>query len=695
MIPDSQARGSHMGNAIKIFSLLLASALVVAACSRTEPPPAPEQAAAELPPLIDREAFFGDPKIARAGISPDGKWITFVKPYREVMNIWVKALDEPFDAARPLTADTTRPVGGYFWTQDSRYVLYVQDKGGDENFLVYAVDPNADPEPESGVPPARNLTPFEGVRAAIFAVPEGTPQHILIGLNDRNPALHDVYRLNVDTGERELLIVNDVNVAGWVADLDGNVRLAVRQREDAGTDILAVEEGKLGEVLYDCSAEESCNPIRFHKDGQHVYMISNKGDDVDLSRLLLVDIETGDAELVESDPEGEVDFGGTVFNDNSEELVATYYTGDRVRVYPKTQQFERDFEFLRANLPDGTISVARTTEDSRKGIINVNRDVNPGATFLYDLDARTVEKLYDLRPELPSQHLASMQAVRYTARDGQEISAYLVVPKGLTPAKLPTVILPHGGPWGRDVWGYNSFAQFLANRGYAVLMPNFRGSAGFGKRFLNAGNKQWGTGVMQHDITDGVKYLIERGIADPQQIAIMGGSYGGYATLAGVAFTPELYAAGVSIVGPSNIITLLNSIPAYWGPTRRMFFERVGNPDDPEDRVRLEAQSPFFHAKNIKAPLLVIQGANDPRVKKAESDQIVVALRELERPVEYLVAPDEGHGFRRKENRLVMFAVIEEFLARHLNGRFQEDVPVAIAARRDALRVDIATVVLP
>ena len=648
----------------------------------------------KLPPLIDRNLFFGDPEIAGAGISPDGKWITFVKPYNDVMNIWVKGVAEPFDAARPLTADT-RPVSGYFWSQDSRNVLYTQDKEGNENFHVYRVDPSAKPEAETGVPSAMDLTPYESTRAFIYDVPESTPRQMVVGLNDRDPALHDVYRVDLDTGDRDLLILNDANVGEWITDLTGNVRLAVRQRQDAGTDILLVNNAQLGKVLYDCSAEEDCRPIRFHKDGRRVYMVSNKGDDADLSGLFIIDVETGSIQLLERDPEGAVDFGGALFSDASEELIATYYVGDRIRIYPKTDKFERDFKFLRNNLPDGVLGFAGTTEDDRKGIVGINSDINPGSTYFYDLDARTVEKLYDLRPKLPAEHLAAMEVVRYVARDGQEIPAYLVVPKGVPPSNLPTIIMPHGGPWARDVWGYDGLAQFFANRGYAVLLPNFRGSTGFGKAFLNAGNKEWGTGVMQHDISDGVKYLIDRGIADPEQVAILGGSYGGYATLAGLTFTPDLYAAGVSIVGPSNIITLLNSIPPYWGPMIKMFYKRVGDPNDPEDRVRLKAQSPFFHADNIEAPLLVIQGANDPRVKQAESDQIVVAMRELGLFVEYLVAPDEGHGFRGEENELAMFVAIEEFLSKHLGGRHQKSVATEVAMKLKALTVDIDTVELP
>ena len=646
-----------------------------------------------MPPLIDRDVFFGDPQISGAQLSPDGKWISFRKPYSGVMNIWVKAVDAPFGAARPLTADTKRPLGRHFWTEDSRYVLFVQDEGGTEDYHVFAVDPSAAADKTTGVPPARDLTPMEGIRAVIYAVPEENPAQIVVGVNDRDPALHDVYRLDIDTGARELLIKNDTNVSGWVTDLAGAVRLATRQRPDGGTDIIVVEDGTLGRVLYQCGWEETCAASRFHKDGKRVYVQSNKG--VDLIGLLLVDVATGQAELVDSDPQAEVDLLGTWFSDETEELVATAYVGDRVRIYPRTEPLKRELEWLRARLPDGEINYQSATEDGKLLIITVASDVNPGAVYLYHRDDRTLDKLYDSRPELPSDQLAKMQPIRYEARDGREIPGYLVTPKGVAAEKLPTVIFPHGGPWGRDFWGYDSIAQFLANRGYAVMMPNFRGSAGYGKRFLNAGNGQWGTGIMQHDITDGVRHLIDEGISDPHQVAIMGGSYGGYATLAGVTFTPDLYSAGVSIVGPSNIITLLNSIPPYWGPIKQLFTRRVGDPEDAKDLARLKSQSPFFHAENIKAPLLIIQGANDPRVKKAESEQIVVALRDLKRPVRYLLAADEGHGFAGRENRLAMFAEIEWFLAQHVNGRFQDDMAPDVAERLAALRIDVADVEMP
>jgi dipeptidyl aminopeptidase/acylaminoacyl peptidase len=685
-----------------VFAGLLLSGCATTAPEAPAPPTAPavtvEAPAPDfsgMPPLIDRNVFFDDPEIAGAQISPDGRFITFRRPYREVMNIWIKAADEPFEAARPLTADTERPVRGYSWSRDGRFILYSQDKGGDENFRIYAVDPGADPDPETGVPPAQDLTPLEDVRAFIYAVPKATPGHIIVGLNDRDPALHDVYRLDLETGERQLLVRNDFNVAAWIPDLSGDIRLALRQTPDGGTEILSLVDGRLGDTLYDCTFEESCAPIRFHKDGHQAYIVSNKGEDVDLTRLMLLDTATGEATLVESDPVGEVDFGAPIFSDVTDELIATAYLGDRLRIYPRDEAFVRLLADLEAKLPDGELNLTSSTADEQRFLVSVSRDVDPGSVFLYDRATGEVEELYRSRPELPSEHLAPMQALRYPARDGVEIPAYLTLPLGREPQGLPTVIVPHGGPWARDYWGYDSWAQFLANRGYAVLQPNFRGSSGYGKEFLNAGNMEWGTGIMQHDITDGVRYLVEQGIADPDQVAIMGGSYGGYATLAGLAFTPELYAAGVSIVGPSNIFTLLNSIPPYWGPIRKIFHLRVGDPEDPEQRERLEAQSPFFHAENIQAPLLVIQGANDPRVRQTESDQIVVALRELERDVEYVVAPDEGHGFAGRENRLAMIARIEEFLGDRLDGRYQDGIEPEIEERLAAITVDVAEVELP
>jgi dipeptidyl aminopeptidase/acylaminoacyl peptidase len=649
------------------------------------------QACSELPPLLDRELFFGDPEISGAQISPDGRFISFIKPYNNVRNVWVKERGEPFDKARPLTGDETRPVTSYFWARDSKYLLYAQDKLGDENFRVYAVDPTV---PGNPIPPARDLTPLEKVRATIIAVPRDKPNEIIVGLNDRNPQLHDVYRIDLTTGERTLIRQNTENVAEWMTDQKGILRLGIRQTQDGGTEILKVDGENLVPI-YSVNSEESVSPVRFTADGNQFYMVTNKGDRIDKSQLELFDLSTGKTEFIEKDPLDEVDFGGVLFSDLTDKMLVTVYVGDRLRLYFKDKSFEEDFNILLEQIGDGNIGMSSMTKDEQTWVISISQDVDPGSVYIFDCEKDKAELLYRQRPDLPSEHLAKMKPIRYKARDGLTIPAYLTLPKGIPEKNLPAVIYVHGGPWARDTWGYHPIAQFLANRGYAVLMPNFRGSSGFGKEFLNAGNRQWGTGVMQHDITDGVQYLIQEGVADPKRIAISGGSYGGYATLAGLAFTPDLYAAGFDIVGPSNIITLLKSIPPYWAPIKKIFSVRVGDMDDPEEREMLEKQSPLNSAKQITAPLYVVQGANDPRVKQVESDQIVVALRDLGRDVEYMIAQDEGHGFAGKENRLAMFTAMEQFFSKYIGGRSQEEVREAIKERLDSITVDVSTVEMP
>ena len=639
----------------------------------------------QLPPIIDRELFFGDPEISGAQISPDGTFISFLKPFQGVRNIWVKERSEPFENARPITADTARPISSYFWSRDGKFILYVQDKGGDENYRIYAVDPKGK---ETPVPTARDLTPLEKVRAEIIDVPKSSPNQIIIGLNDRRADLHDVYRLDLSTGEKTLLRKNDQNIVGWTTDLNGDLRLGMRLTADGGSEILRVDPDTLIS-LYTVNSEETCSPSRFTPDGKKFYLETNKNRD--RVELELFDLATGKSVLVDTDPQKEVDLGQAFFSDVTNELVATFYVGDRQRVYPKQKEFAATWAAMKKALPAGEIGLVSTTADENVLVVSVSSDVDPGSRYLFDRTSGKAELLYRSRPNLPSSQLASMKPVRYSARDGLVIPAYLVLPKGVPAKNLPTVMLIHGGPWARDMWGYNPEAQFYANRGYAVLMPNFRGSTGYGKKFLNAGNKQWGRGFMQHDITDGVKYLVAKKIADPKRMGIYGGSYGGYATLAGVAFTPDLYAAGVSYVGPSNIITLLKSIPPYWGPVKKIFAIRVGDIENPKDRKLLEDESPLNFAKDIKASLLVIQGANDPRVNKGESDRIVIALRDLGRPVEYLVAPDEGHGFAGKLNRLAAYTAMERFFAKHLGGRFQETMTPEIQAQLTKLTVDVST----
>jgi len=644
------------------------------------------------PPLIDRQLFFGDPEISGSQISPDGKFIAFLKPYQATRNIWVKRAAEPFTGAHLITADTKRPILAYFWSRDSKYILFAQDKAGDENYNVYAVDPAASPAAGTASPEARNLSDVKGVRVVLYSIPKDDPDTIYIGLNDRDKAWHDLYKLKISTGERTLMRKNTDRITAWVFDETGQLRLASRSADNGDTEILRVDKDAFKKI-YSCDVFETCGPIRFHKDGKRIYMETNKGADVNLVRLELFDPESGKEEMVESDPQKRVDFSGALFSDLTGDLLNTTYNDDRVRRYWKDKAYAADYAWLEKQLPGKEPHFASHTRDELTWLVSATSDTEPGEVYLFDRKAKKLALQYRIYEKLPREQLAHMKAVRYKSSDGLEIPAYLVLPKGVAAKNLPAMMMPHGGPWARDAWGYNPIAQFLANRGYAVLMPNFRASTGYGKKFLNAGNNQWGD-KMQDDITWGVKYLVAEGIADPKRVGILGGSYGGYATLAGVAFTPDVYAAAVDIVGPSNLITLLDSIPPYWEQIRKLFYERMGNPNTPEGKTQLMRQSPLNSAAKIKTPLLVAQGANDPRVNKAESDQIVIALRDRGFAVEYIVAPDEGHGYARPINNLALFTEAEKFLAKHLGGRCQQDMTPEISARLKEITVDPKTVVL-
>lgn len=642
---------------------------------------------AQMPALVDRELFFGNPEISGAQISPDGKYIAFIKPLNDVRNVWVKGVDESFDRAKPLTEEKKRPVGGYFWSWDNR-ILFVKDNDGDENFNVYTVNPK---DAARGIPPAKNLTNAEKVQTQIYSVPKSEPDFIYIGINDRDAAWHDLYKVQISTGEKTLLRKNTDRLTGWVFDNADKLRLATRSPANGDTEILKVDGDKFTKI-YSCSVFESCNPIRFHKDNKQVYLETNKGNP-DLVQLVLFDPETQKEALVETDPLKRVDFGGAVFSEVTDELIVTSYNDERTRRYWKDKTFEADYQFLQSKLPNAEIGLGSTTKDENLWIVSAYSDTEPGTTYLFDRKAKKLTKQYTTRENLPRNALSPMKAIRYKSSDGLEIPAYLTIPKGTSGKNLPLLVIPHGGPWHRDSWGFASLAQFFANRGYAVLMPNFRGSTGYGKRFIDAGNNQWGD-KMQDDITWGVKHLVGEGIADSKRVGILGGSYGGYATLAGVTYTPDLYAAAVAIVAPSNLNTLLNSIPPYWDSFRQVFYKRMGDPATPEGRAQLERQSPLNHVNKIKTPLMIVQGANDPRVKKAEADQIVIALRDRNYPVQYLLADDEGHGFQRPVNNMALFAEAEKFLAQYLKGRFQETMTDDSKKRLKEITIDPKTVVL-
>ncbi|HLK69920.1 MAG TPA: alpha/beta fold hydrolase [Bryobacteraceae bacterium] len=643
-----------------------------------------------LPPLIDRELLFGNPEIAGAQLSPDGKYLAFLKPWKDTRNVWVKKVDEPFSAAHLLTTEAKRPVAGYLWTRDGKFIGYVKDNDGDENFNLYAVDPSAAAAPGSDAPPSRDLTGLKGVVVQLYSAPKNEPDTVYIGINDRDKAWHDLYKLKFSTGEKTLLRKNTEHVAAWIFDEKGQLRAAFRTADNGDQEILRVDADALTKV-YTCNVVETCDPIRFHKDGKRLYVATNKGDANDLAALALLDPDSGKTETVESDPLKRVDFGGAVFSEVTEELAQTNYLDDHLRRYFKDKSFEAEFKWLSAKFPGKDVGVNSRTRDEQLWLVTASSDTEPGETYLFNRKAHTLTLQYKIREQLPRASLASMKTIHYKSSDGLEISAYLTLPKGVPMKGLPTLVVPHGGPWARDIWGFNSIAQFFANRGYAVLMPNFRGSTGFGKKFLNAGNGEWGR-KMQDDITWGVKYLIAEGTADPKRIGILGGSYGGYATLAGVAFTPDVYRAAVDIVGPSNLLTLLDAIPPYWESGRKVMYARMADPQTPDGKAWMRERSPLNSADKIKTPLLVVQGANDPRVNRREAEQIVIALRDRGFPVEYMLAPDEGHGFQRPVNNMAMFMASEKFLAKYLDGRYQDSATPEVTKRLAEIMVDPKTV---
>ncbi len=637
------------------------------------------------PPLIHRDDFFEDPDISGAQLSPDGKYISFLRPYNGTRNIYLKKIDQPFSDAWPVTIQDKRPIGGYFWSRDGKYLLYVIDNGGDENFNIYALSPGQSKKGQ--VPESKNLTELEGIRVLIYHLCREDEDLMYLGINDRDPAWHDLYSLKISTGELTLLKENKERYVNWMFDWKDRLRLAVKNREDGTTELWKVD-GDRQKKLLEWSVLESVNPLFFDSEDCKLYVVSNRGDEVNISALYLMDPDSGEMKFVEKDPDKRVDFGGLKLSEKKKSILCTAYTYDRTRRYFKDRDFETIYKKVKSEAGDKEVSFFSPTKGEDLWLVQLSSDRQPGEVFLCDAGSGELTFQYSLRPKLKEEKLSGVQHITYPSSDGLEIPAYLTLPQGFGKENLPLVVMPHGGPWVRDFWGYDGYTQFLANRGFAVLRPNFRISTGFGKKFLNAGNREWGD-KMQDDLTWGVRYLVDKGIADPSRIGIFGGSYGGYAALAGLAFTPDLYACGVSFVGPSNLITLLNSIPPYWEAGRKMFHVRMGDPNTEEGKAQLERQSPLHSAHKIKAPLMVVQGQNDPRVKKAESDQIAIALRDRGFPVTYLNAVDEGHGFARPENRMAFIAVLEEFLAKHLKGRYQEERSGPLDEKIRQMTVDI------
>ncbi|WP_439625297.1 S9 family peptidase [Gemmata sp.] len=611
-------------------------------------------ASAALPPLIPRDVLFGNPDKAGPQVSPDGKHLAYLAPDdKNVMQVWVRPLDK--GDAKKITGDEKRGVRSYFWAHDGKHLLYLQDAGGDENFHLFAAD--------LATAKTRDLTPFPGVRVQGVDLDKDHPDTVLVGLNKRTKAAFDMHRVTISTGEEKLDTENPGNVLGWTTDKDFVIRAATAANaKEGGYDLLVrAKPGDEWKTIKHWTVEEQGSAAGFGADANTLYVVGNH--DANTMRLVKLDLATGKEEVVAEDKE--YDIGGAMIDEKRRVPLAVSVTRARTEWKVLDDSVRADFEAL-AKVRRGDFAVSSQTTDQSKWVVAYTADNGPVAYYLYDRPTKKAELLFVNNSKLEKVQLAETEPISYKAKDGLTVHGYLTKPLGVEAKNLPTVLLVHGGPWARDSWGFNPLAQFLANRGYAVLQVNFRGSTGYGKAFLNAGNREW-AGKMHQDLLDAVEWITKEGVADPKKVAIMGGSYGGYATLVGLTFTPEVFACGVDIVGPSNITTLLKTIPPYWAPMKALFAKRVGDPE--KEEAFLKERSPLFKVDAIQRPLLIGQGANDPRVKVAESDQIVDAMRKAGKPVEYVLYPDEGHGFVRPENRLHFFAVTEQFLAKHLGGR--------------------------
>ena len=613
------------------------------------------------PELIRRRALFSNPDKTSAQISPDGKLLGYLAPVDGVLNVWVGPISDPA-AAAPVTHDTDRGIRFYWWAYTNRHLLYAQDQGGDEDFHIYVVD--------LGTGEVKDLTPFEGVQARVQEVSHRRPGEVLLAVNNRDPQLHDIYRANLETGEMVLALENP-GFAGFVTDADFNVRFGLRMTPDGGSELLRREDHGGWEPFISIEMEDTLTtgPWGIDSAGSVLYLADSRGRDT--SAAASVDLESGDYQVIAESQRADV--SDAMFHPETQRPQAVAFTHLRKEWHTLDDSVAQDLEFLKT-VADGEIEVVSRTLDDRQWIAAYLLDDGPVNYYHYLREEKRAEFLFTNRTALNGLPLAKMHPVSITSRDGLELVDYFTLPVQHGSERpdhpLPTVLLVHGGPWHRDNWGFNSLHQLLANRGYAILSVNFRGSTGFGKEFINAANLEWG-GKMHDDLMDAVAWAVQEGIADPERIAIMGGSYGGYATLVGMTFTPEVFACGVDIVGPSNLLTLIESIPAYWQPQLDLWASRVGDPRTEEGKELLISRSPLSYVAQIRRPLLIGQGANDPRVKQAESDQIVSAMQEKEIPVTYALYPDEGHGFAKPENNLSFFAVAEAFLARHLGGRHE------------------------
>jgi len=617
-----------------------------------------EPVPSDLTALVPREVIFGNPERVQPRISPDGTRLAYIAPRDGVLNVWVGEVGAPEDGFRPVTDDTDRGIQVYFWSHDNRRILYPQDKDGDENWRLYDVDL------DSGA--TRDLTPFDGVQAQFIAYEKRFPTEMLLGLNRDDPELHDVYHLDLVTGELEKVVEN-FGVTGWAADPELRVRAALRHRPDGGMDVVARRPDGPDEwaTVLAVGAEDALGTHLqgFTGDGRGLYLVSSV--DADASRLLRLDLDLGGTEILAEDPR--YDVGAVVLHPDSREVQLVNVIKARDETCVLDPSIQADIDGIRS-IQKGDFGITDRDHADRQWLVTFSVDDGPDSYYLWDRQTRAATFLFHHLPALSDYRLAPMEPFAFSARDGLEIHGYVTFPVGTERERLATVLCVHGGPWGRDVWGYSAGVQWLANRGYLCVQVNFRGSTGYGKEFLNAGDREW-AGKMHDDLIDAVEFVVDAGWADPERVAILGGSYGGYAALVGATFTPDVFRCAISFAGISNLLTMLENIPRYWVPIVAQFHQRVGDPET--EAEFLWSRSPLSRVDDIRIPVFLAQGANDPRVTQAESEQIVAAMREKGIEHEYMLLPDEGHGLAKPENRMRVFAAVERLLAKHLDGRYE------------------------
>jgi dipeptidyl aminopeptidase/acylaminoacyl peptidase len=670
-----------------LLATALACSLFVTGCSQT-PKVSSVETVQQQSPLIPLESFFSEQNITHLNTSNDGQWMAFLKEYQGVKNIYLLPAGAKLEEAVAIT-DSKEPINEFRWSTSGNSIFFLSDNGGNENTQIYMLTLDLTHDTPKATTTA--LTHNNEVTYQIIEQPKETPNNLVLLSNQDNPQQLDVYRLDVTNGSISNVFSNTYGFNNIQTNKQGIPVLGVSSNPDNTTSLYAKVDTQW-KVLITTEFGEDIDLLQFDEDSNVAYIRANiQGRDK--QELLSLDIATGKLTTLHTDPENESDVEDVLFDDSGKPIAVSYY-GGRLRTYPLSQSFAQHWENINAYFAqDVEITIAERNEESGLWQLHVASDIDMGNDYRYNANTGKISLLLKQQPAIDPALLAKRQSIFYVARDGVKIQAYLTLSKGQN-QNLPTIILPHGGPWARDYWtlssGYfNPIAQLLANRGYAVLQPNFRASTGFGKRFLNLGNKNWGTGSMQDDLTDGANYLIDQGIADKQRLGIMGASYGGYAALAGATFTPDLYKAVISYVGPSSLITLMESFPPHFRPYLGQFYSAVGDPEIEMDRKDMQSRSPINFVNNIKAPLMLVQGANDPRVTQVESDNIAKAMNKRGLPVEYILAKDEGHGFQKRDNKLAYIVAMEQFFAEHLGGRQDNTVPANLSNHLATLKVDV------